>query len=80
MPMTSVDRRLQRLEAITPRQSAAVCRERAWLKTLTDADLEVLETVLTLLEDSGDVSSIPAAASDRYAELDASWQRFCDDR
>lgn len=67
--MNAVVRRLTRLEQQYRPVDPSDAIERAWLSTLCDADLEVLEEAVEHIEGGGDLATLPTDVQGRYREL-----------
>ena len=78
--MKHLDRRVRHLERYRPGNQASPRpspQQQAWLETMVDADLEVLETCLRAGAEELDPSTVPTATWERYDELLDDYERFC---
>ncbi len=74
-------RRLARLEAAIPAAPAPACdarQYRAWLATLPDADLDVMEDAAARLRAGTSIDGLGAATCEAMARIRASWDAWRD--
>lgn len=83
-PLSSAARRLDRLEdryrPYVENPARIPNWMRSWINPLSDADLEILENAGWADGADGDPERLSPENRERYYELVASWERFCERR